>query len=79
MTNYGTTRRLRLASMDVDAIKMLKSAVRRNTLMNAFEKCKQNAIVSGAEVRRSIRVESRRKYIAANYGTTRCLPLPSRC
>lgn len=39
-TNYGTTRCLRLATMDVDATKMLKSAVRRNTLMNAFEKCK---------------------------------------
>ena len=37
-TNYGTTRCLRLASMDVDATKMLNSAVRRNTLMNAFGK-----------------------------------------
>lgn len=71
-TNYGTTRCLPLATMDVDSTKMLKSAVRRNTLMNAFEKCDQNAIVSGAEVRRLIRVESRRKYIVANYGTTRC-------
>ena len=42
MTNYGTTRRLPLATMDVDATKMLKSAVRRNTLMNnAFAKCMQ--------------------------------------